>query len=1012
MRFLIVRACSLRVADRSSGAIPRFRVAGTWRELWDVLRWYAHNRGYDGNKAWSRQEIDAAAVKEDAEKVQNARALLDKYGARTMAETWCAVCGLDPLGEKASCDMPGNKRPKALNAAFPREVVEAEMKAILEAHYGLLPSADGLLRDALCEEWSAIACPAIRLPLRFRGGLLFGQLVPRFENRIIARCPITFERLYQSVLESTGDADLAKIEAEKRSKVPTVACPEFFRYRWAMQVANVLVAAPAGARRLTPEQRRGLDETMRERGAMTPGEFKKAVRAMTGEASDNLDQMLLHPDADKALVLDPIRRALNGRDIAPFYDSLPEPLRKRAIGRLRRGARLTLGEIRAWMNDDGAAFDTVAERVIEAANTRRGQKIPVLTREALLATALHIEPPSGRAPHSRKLMREVAEFVFSSAGHPAEEGGPLFRSEAVRAAQLQRVIDEQTNNHLVRHRLRILERLHRDLIASYAKGDAGAVARLTIEVNRDLRDFSGKKAKLIAQDLGLRLSNFKNVAAKLEEKLAGQTFNGRPIPITPGLIRKARVAEDLGWKCPYTGQSYEPIDLVSRLVDKDHIIPRSERPSDSLDSLVITFSEVNRMKGKRTALRFIEDCGGQQVEGRPQLSIRPQVSYLEAVKALESFKGHDDDKKRKRNRKRLLELRDFVEKDFVPRDLTQTSQLVRLGAQVLEREYAAVPEKPVITSLPGSVTGAVRRSWDLLGCLGAANPLAMDPATNQPRTKTEIRDITHLHHALDACTLVFATKFLPGRGRDGSAWELLVRRRLNSEQQGRAKELFKNYVEFEKDGTLRLIDLPKTFKDQIRKRLAERRVVQHVPADMSGMRAELNAWRVVSVENDNALLRQRIRQPDGTRPLKEKKEKTSKLVGLRPGKLQKLKAALVVADNYGLALDPEPQIIPFHKVWVRLRELREKNGGRPVRVLRNGMLIHMPQGRYAGTWKVFSVKNNSSGMALDIGRPDVVRLLNKSEGSRINVLLASLLRDGMSVLASPLCGIAPNAEVR
>lgn len=38
----------------------------TWRELWDVLRWYAHNRGYDGNRRWSA--ADEAAQSEDSEK--------------------------------------------------------------------------------------------------------------------------------------------------------------------------------------------------------------------------------------------------------------------------------------------------------------------------------------------------------------------------------------------------------------------------------------------------------------------------------------------------------------------------------------------------------------------------------------------------------------------------------------------------------------------------------------------------------------------------------------------------------------------------------------------------------------------------------------------------------------------------------------------------------------------------------------------------------------------------------
>ena len=39
----------------------------------DVLRWYAHNRGYDGNRRWSATEVEAQ--KEDTEKEANARTL-------------------------------------------------------------------------------------------------------------------------------------------------------------------------------------------------------------------------------------------------------------------------------------------------------------------------------------------------------------------------------------------------------------------------------------------------------------------------------------------------------------------------------------------------------------------------------------------------------------------------------------------------------------------------------------------------------------------------------------------------------------------------------------------------------------------------------------------------------------------------------------------------------------------------------------------------------------------------
>ena len=39
----------------SAAALQGHRTLSAW-ELWTVLRWYAHNRGYDGNTRWSRGE--------------------------------------------------------------------------------------------------------------------------------------------------------------------------------------------------------------------------------------------------------------------------------------------------------------------------------------------------------------------------------------------------------------------------------------------------------------------------------------------------------------------------------------------------------------------------------------------------------------------------------------------------------------------------------------------------------------------------------------------------------------------------------------------------------------------------------------------------------------------------------------------------------------------------------------------------------------------------------------------
>lgn len=1044
----------------------------TWPELWDVLRWYAHNRGYDGNKAWSAHEAEVAANEEDTEKVENARALYSKHNTHTMAETWCAVCGIDPLGIKKSVALPGHLRPRGLNAAFPREDVESEVERILRAHLGSLAGVDERLITALLCDHSIVAEANLRLPQRYGqilrdwsrspGGVLFGQLLPRFDNRIISRCPITWQRVHDRILAESQDAERAKHEADKLAKVPVKDCPEFYRFRWAMQIANVQIAAGSGreTRALTVEERTKVNAAMEAAGYLTPGEFKKVVREITGTKVDNLDQMLTHPDAGDALIIDPARKVLSGGAWEILFPTLDEQVRKHALNRLRRGHTIRVGDL--LKNGDSTKFNAAADVLLTAANTKKKKGQSVSTRDELLTLSAKASLPTGRAPYSREIMREVIEFVFTTNRHPTEgtegapDNGPLFRSEAIRAAQLRRAIDEQTNNHLVRHRLRLLERLHQDIVKSpdFANGNSNRVARIAIEVNRDLRELSGKTAKQVAQDLGQRLANFKSVVARLEK-----AFDGKSIRISPGLIRKARIAEDLGWKCPYTGQAYDEFDLLHRRVDKDHIIPRSDRASDSLDSLAITFSEVNKMKGKRTAALFIEECQSQQVEGMANVSIRTLTDYKSFVHKLEAFKGHPDDKRRKEHRKEKLLLRDYVEKTFTPGDLTQTSQLVRLGAEMLQRSYLGSTKPPVITSIPGGVTGAVRKSWDLIACLATANPGVLNPdevddhGRPKLRTKTEIRDITHLHHALDACVLGFADYYIP---RDGGVWELLVQRRLNPVQQAQLRSRLGAMISFSKEGQPVLQELPKEVREQIRMRLAERRVVQHIPADLSGLACKETVWRVFDSEdphpNSRRLARwlaeanvavpskdaktaliicrkRRAKSEKGEEAIDGKsfretktwswmysiKDKTA-LHGLAPegdvqsAKLKRLKAAKVLDDNFGLALDPEPTLIRPRKIWRQIEELRVRNGGKAPRLLRIGSLIHIPRkaqrSDYRGVWMIRGVQlTQKAGFLTDLSPPDRVSY-RRQAGCFQQVSVATLIQCGLEVLESSLCGYA------
>jgi len=950
----------------------------TWRELWDVLRWYAHNRGYDANRRWSRG--DAAGEDDDTEKVETAKSKMKEYGVQTMAETFCRYLGIDPLGPKLS----STARFKGLNAAFPRELVVDEVKRILEAHFGKLNGANETLVKSLFTDWRATPCPSIKVPKRYQGGLLFGQLVPRFDNRIIAKCPVTGE------------------------KVPSRNTSEFLNFRWAMQLANVRVGKSGNAefRALTPEERKKVDAVMRAQGRLTEKEFKKAVRDTTGTERDNLDALLLHPDAKKALLLDPVQDCISSSRLQAVWPKFTPRMQKRVRGQLRRGKLLTLATIRADMERLGeaiASLDGEIQRMLDAAAARGSKKSKLLTRESLLAEMFQAERLDGRAAYSRPVLQKAFDEVMAGT-HPKEEDGCLFVTEQMRQAQLQRSLAEQTNNHLVRHRLLILERLLRDIIKEFANGEKSRVGKITIEVNRDLREMSGRTAKEKAQDLGRRIADHHRVAEKLEEAFKGQRFSGQPIRVTPGLIRKGRIAEDLGWTCPYTGQKYEPIDLVTRKVDKDHIVPRSSRLSDSLDSLVITYSTINKWKGKRTAYRFVEQEQGKPVPDLPNQMIVSLTRYKGFVEALDVKKGHGDDQRRKKNRQRLLLTPSYEEEEFVPRDLTQTSQLVRLGAQALKRGFSGLDNPPTMVSLPGSVTGVVRKGWNLLGCLTQACPQVLDEA-GDVRTKTEIRDITHLHHALDACVLGLASYFIPS---NGSIWQMIIKRKLDDGEKLQLRGL--GIFDFDSEGRFGLREAPDAIKAEIRKRLSEKRVVQHLPKRTTGMPVDQNMWRLRGWnDKGKAILEKHSRDASGKRKRDNPKagaDSKDRLVGWQPengsGKLQRLKAVLISNENFGVALtQPKPVIVPFHKVHKRLEELKHSNAGKMPQVIRAGALVQIPKGTHNGSWRVFSIKNNANGVAFALGQRDALH----PDPSKQNVLVRQLEKDGMVVQGTALTGI-------
>jgi CRISPR-associated endonuclease Csn1 len=1093
-----------------------------WPELWNVLRWYAHNRGYDGNARWSNVSEDALTAAEQdekksgTEKEQNAIKLMNDYGKQTMAETVFADLFAefkitDPTKVKTLPYL--QKHFKGNQCAFPRKTVEAEVLKILQAHKFCDAKFTHLLlaRQLSEEDRSFLKDSGISLPKRFEGGLLFGQLVPRFENRIIAECPITSAQEYERLISKGETHEEAKRKGRIAAKVPGKHCHEFLEFRWAMTLANVRIGFgdekyedDAKLRPLTANEIRKVDARVRRLGFLKlepdkPGKDglvrvgKNELRSIVIEETKcdrhNLDALLLHPDAKEGLKLLPVKGDTTAFRVAwgcfdnpkdengKYHD---DPLRHRFTTQLLRGKKdkprkLTIQKI---LDDLIRLKKTdAAERLLQAAKQEaQGKKIKLEPDKlnALLNSEFYCDKLNGRARFSRKMLKEAVQQIFNKSEpiHPLEKGGCLEQTEEIKRAALEKPLDEQTNNHLVRHRLLILQRLHNHIVQDFAAGDKSRISRITVEVARDLQTMSGLTNKEKAKELTGKLKQHKEIASGLAEKLKNERDeNGRPFVVSPGLIRKARVADDLKWECPYTGRTIEPAFLVHRSYDKDHVIPRSKRLSDALEALVITSREVNGEKKARTALQFVKEINQPENRAkRDKLGIRTEAQFRAFVDSLwpksDPFKraragGNraTDDEARCWRRKQLLLTESWEEKEFTPADLTKTRHITKLAAQQLEAAFKDLPEpqRPAIISITGAVTATFRdKTWKLLPLLGSANTeinklhqqkIEAEKTGHDFNFKKAVREVTHLHHALDAISLGLVTALLVPQGDAGRAGlngdlaRLIHKGKLTDEERNKFEALrhqlglpkFYRWAAGRCDedkqqpfagqgGILCIDELPESIKRQICERLIEKRIVQHIPADMSGLKVEENTRGIAKIENGRIHLRQQKRdEKTGKLSHNLTDEFPNKLIGFTSNgvasKLKAVKGVRVITDNFGVAIldhategEAKFSIIPWHKVWPRLQELKARNAGKQPRILRIGTLIRVsnPKNKdYKGVWMIRGAQlNQRAGYLVDISEPDVIEYrVPKRKDCKQNVGLKALVQGGLEILKAPLTGI-------
>lgn len=1110
-------------------------------ELWHTLRWYAHNRGYDGNSRWSRQEEDS----QDTEKVRNAQKKLNDLGTSTMAETVCQLLELKPseVDKKISSYLPY----KTLNTAYPRHLITAEVKRLLNLHQDTLPGLDQLTsdlifhdRDLTKEERATLSKADIKLPKRYHGGLLFGQLVPRFDNRIISRCPITWAGIYRrEIAAGTPEKEAFRL-AERDSKVPTKKSLEFREYRLARILANL----KANGQTISAKARQEIFQLAHNKGRLTSKDLDQLIESHHPGAETNVHAYFqLHPDSKDALIFDPVmhefQKAKGSRaKLSPFWKFLPASSETDAFVLLQNGHSISLQWIveQVQGNDHENELHTEIEKAF-----KKGKKDYADLEDFCQRTKIRVQWPSGRAPYARPILKKITTEILAGfdatkssqandreKGEDKPENGILYElsvpdSEVNQLLQ-KRPLDKLTNNPLIRHRLLILERLLEELITEFAPNNEQDITEITVEVAREVKELSGKSAKEISSELNNRLKDFKSAVTHLKK-------HAPTLPITGGLIRKCRIAMDLDWTCPFTGDRYDAHNLPR--LELEHIIPFSARKTNALHALVLTWPEINRWKSNRTARQFILDEGGKPVPDREKLSIKAERPYLDFVRKLK-IRGHDDDRKRQSIRKSLLEITTFEEKEqgFTDGALTQSSHLIKLAMRGLSRRLP----KAKLRSIPGIATAEIRRSWDLLSCLGHPDvceheamrwlekrdrltgalitegfvkfpslksaPLVEkkkkgkvhhiphpssfpcpndeceqflmwpeDTNTSEthcpychahlkriPKPKDEIRSLTHLHHSLDALTIGLIAYYFPitkfGQNQSGKIWKALVSRSRNHEEKAilRSTGLFheherpnkRNPEKSQFDFKLKKLD-PKV-KTQVTKHLASGRVVQHIPADRSGTKSELTTWAIIDCNDTHCVILQRQNRsslelievngrPQWKNQTPSKKtlellelyrsqltfrqqtlvkrgilklvvERLPKILGPNPtrknSKLQphgKGRGAIVIEENFGIALDPKPALIPFHKVNHTLSQLKKANHGNALRIIRKGTIIRVQKGTWKGTWKVISTKESDAyGISVDLTAPSSLKL------AKGNARIIQMIKDGLEIIPVSLSG--------
>lgn len=440
----------------------------------------------------------------------------------------------------------------------------------------------------------------------------------------------------------------------------------------------------------------------------------------TGEwlklAPDQREKLIGHLDLFGDLTFAKAKKLLGLPRTVKF--NLEEGGEKRLVGN-RTAAKIVevLGP-EAWQALDSTQREQIVDDLRsfekEEALAKRARKVWKLDEEKAQEFA-RITPEDGYLGLSRQALKKLLPLMEQGLTTP-EAAKQVYGDQPVPEAVdlLPPVIDAlpDLRNPAVSRALTELRKVVNALVREHGKPD-----EVRIELARDL-----KKNRLARQRTWKKNRANQTKREKAAKEVIKETGNANP---SRRDVEKWLLAEECGWRCPFTGKAISMTSLFgpSPQFDVEHIVPFSRSLDNSyLNKTLCDVAENRNVKGNRTPW---EAYGSTKNK------------WEEMVARVRRFKGDAAREKLRRFHLKEIDLDDFASQQL--NDTKYTSKLAKQYIGLLYGNKAA----SAVQATKGGVTAFLRNVWDLNKVLGDGGSKSRDD---------------HRHHAVDAIVVALTDR--------------------------------------------------------------------------------------------------------------------------------------------------------------------------------------------------------------------------------------------------------------